>query len=107
MRKALIASLALIAVMSAALIGQMRTISSLRENQRIASALLASSAQQINYLTTDKTALDAKVREQFILINFTALKCRKYANIVRRDPSQAIFLPGWIDRSFEWPKENP
>ena len=47
MRKALIASLAIIAVMSAALIGQMRTISSLRENQRIAGALLESSAQQI------------------------------------------------------------
>ena len=102
MRKALIASFAIIAVMSAALIGQMRTISSLRENQRIAGALLESSAQQIKYLTVDKTGLDAKVREQSVLIQFTALKCRKYANIVRRDPSQAVFLPGWIERSFEW-----
>ena len=106
MRKALIVLLAIIAVMSAALIGQMRTISSLRENQRIAGALLESSAQQIKYLSVDKTALETKVNEQYVLINFTALKCRKYANIVRRDPSRAIFLPGWIDRSFEWTKEN-
>ena len=51
-------------------------------------------------------SLNAKVRQQKILIKFTALKCHKYAAIVKKNPSQSVFIIGWIDRSFTWINEK-
>jgi hypothetical protein len=50
--------------------------------------------------------LSAKIKQQKILITFTAEKCHRYALIVRRSPSQSIFIVGWIDRAFQWTKEK-
>jgi hypothetical protein len=44
-------------------------------------------------------------QEQKILIRFTAEKCKKYAKIVKRDPSQSVFITNWIERSFQWTEE--
>ena len=51
-------------------------------------------------------SLNAKVRQQKILIKFTAEKCHKYAVIVKKNPSQSVFIVNWIDRSFQWINEK-
>jgi len=51
-------------------------------------------------------SLYAKIKQQKILITFTAEKCHKYATIVKNKPSQSIFIVGWIDRAFLWTKEK-
>ena len=51
-------------------------------------------------------SLLTKHKEQKTLINFTALKCHKYAVIVQKNPSQSVFIVNWTDRSFQWIKEK-
>ncbi len=50
-------------------------------------------------------SLTSKLKQQRILIRFTAEKCHKYAAIVKKNPSQSIFIVGWIDRAFQWVDE--
>ena len=47
-------------------------------------------------------SLKLELRRQKILINFTAQKCHKYAAIVKKNPTQSVFIVNWIDRSFKW-----
>lgn len=51
-------------------------------------------------------SLSGKYSQQQFLIRFTAQKCKKYASIVRRDPSQSVFIVNWIDRSFQWTEQK-
>ena len=51
-------------------------------------------------------SLSAKLKQQRTLIKFTALKCHKYAAIVKKSPSQSVFIVNWIDRAFLWIDEK-
>lgn len=51
-------------------------------------------------------SLSNKLRQQRVLIRFTAAKCHKYALIVKKNPAQSIFIVGWIDRAFSWVDEK-
>lgn len=57
--------------------------------------------ENINNIHT-ADSLKSVIRQQKILIKFTALKCHKYATIVKKNPSQSVFIVNWIDRSFLW-----
>lgn len=51
-------------------------------------------------------SLSSKLRQQRILIQFTAAKCHKYAVIVQKNPGQSVFIVNWIDRSFQWMNDS-
>ena len=51
-------------------------------------------------------SLKSRLVEQTVLIRFTREKCRKYAAIVKKDPSQSVFIKNWIERSFQWTEEK-
>ena len=36
------------------------------------------------------------------LVGITKWRCMMLARIVRRDPSQAVFISGWLKRALEW-----
>lgn len=55
-------------------------------------------------LTAD--SLHGRIRQRDVLIRITKLKCNRYANIVKKNPSQSIFIVAWIDRSFQWVDEK-
>ena len=64
-----------------------------------------SSQRTIDSLQTVVDSLTTKLKQQRILIRFTAEKCHKYAAIVKKNPSQSVFIVGWIDRAFLWVNE--
>jgi len=39
-----------------------------------------------------------------IMAKRTAGKCHDYAAIVKKNPSQSVFIVNWIDRAFQWTK---
>lgn len=49
-------------------------------------------------------------RERYIqqrkLILLTRAKCRTYAGIVKKNPTQSVFITNWISRSFQWVDET-
>lgn len=51
-------------------------------------------------------SLHQRIRQRNVLIRLTKLKCNRYANIVKKNPSQSIFIVAWIDRSFQWVDER-
>lgn len=52
-------------------------------------------------------SLQNRLREQIVLIKLTELQCKRYAKIVQKNPSQSIFIVGWIDRAFEGTVPEP
>ncbi len=56
-------------------------------------------------LASRNDSLFNALHEHKILVGLTAEKCKRYAKIVRKDPSQSVFIVNWIERSFQWTEE--
>lgn len=37
-----------------------------------------------------------------LIVQLTKARCLRYARLAQRDPSQAVFIAGWIDRAFDF-----
>jgi len=53
----------------------------------------------------ERDSIDAVYKKQTRFIKRTKSYCLSYANIVKKNPTQSVFLPTWIDRSFQWVHE--
>jgi hypothetical protein len=62
--------------------------------------------KKVDSLRTVSDSLNTEIKREKILIKFTAEKCHKYAAIVKKNPSQSVFIVNWIDRSFLWINEK-
>ena len=47
------------------------------------------------------TALNAKAKKERFMEHLLAERCSYYIDIVKRDPSQAKFKDGWVNRAFD------
>ncbi len=56
-------------------------------------------------LASRNDSLFSALHDYKILTGLTAEKCKRYAKIVRKDPSQSVFIVNWIERSFQWTEE--
>jgi lysozyme family protein len=57
----------------------------------------------IGPVTAKEANIDLELAgETIMLLRITDLRVRYYKNIVERDPSQAVFLSGWVNRAREF-----
>ena len=72
-----------------------QTVRDLTQHVDSLSSLVAREA-----LTVDSLANE--LHYQKVMANRTATKCHDYAAIVKKNPSQSIFIVNWVDRAFQW-----
>lgn len=79
-------------------------IDSLREKIDSVRGALDEAQMQIELESHDLDSLGAVLSYHVIMEKRTAGKCHDYAAIVKKKPSQSIFIVNWIDRAFQWTK---
>ena len=55
----------------------------------------------IDSIKTKCDSLQTKYNEEIVLIKLTKLQCQKYATVVQKNPTQSVFIVGWVNRAFE------
>jgi uncharacterized protein YceH (UPF0502 family) len=58
--------------------------------------------QQQNWQLQSKLdSLNSKYAEEIAFNRLAELQVKKYADIIARNPSQCVFLRGWIERAYK------
>jgi hypothetical protein len=74
-------------------------------NDKTVSDLVATVDSLNRLLVKDTLAIDSlKMFADYekIMARRTAGKCHDYAVIVKKNPTQSVFIVNWIDRAFQW-----